>query len=107
VRAADRVRAGTSLGALVAANAPALTMLNVSSCALGDEGLGPLVDALAANTHLQTLNCSGNGMSKAFAFDRLLPAVRANTSLRSLTLHDDDVESPGMRVIERMVAERT
>jgi hypothetical protein len=76
--------AGAALGALVAANAPALQKLDVSMCNLGDAGLRPLFEALPANTHLRTLNVSYNNMSAAFARDVLLPAVRANTSLRTL-----------------------
>jgi hypothetical protein len=72
-----------ALGALVAADAPALQELNVSQSGLGDAGLGPLVDALPLNTHLRTLNL-GSGCTEAFIRDRLLPAVRANTSLRHL-----------------------
>ncbi len=79
------VRLGRRLGALLAANAPALTELDVCSCRLGDEGLGPLVNALRGNTHLRVLDCINNGMSGAFAHDRLLPAVRANRCLRRLT----------------------
>ncbi len=75
-----------SLGALVAANAPALQQLDISISRLGDAGMGPLVDALRQNTHLRVLNCAVNEMSEAFARDRLLPAVRANTSLRKLTV---------------------
>jgi hypothetical protein len=44
--------AGAALGALVAANAPALHELRINDCELGDEGLGPLADALPHNTHL-------------------------------------------------------
>jgi hypothetical protein len=44
----------------------------------------PLVDALASNTHLLKLLCGGNRLSADFARDRLLPAVRANASLRKL-----------------------
>jgi hypothetical protein len=73
-----------ALGALVAANAPALQALNIIGCDLGDAALAPLVDALPSNTHLLTLLCGGNRMSGAFARNRLLPAVRANASLRRL-----------------------
>ncbi len=76
--------AGAALGALVAANAPALTELDVTGCFLRDEGLGPLFDALPGNTHLRKLNCGYNNMSDAFVRERLLPAVRANSSLREL-----------------------
>ena len=105
VRAADCARAGASLGALVAANAPALNSLYVPLCALGDEGLGPLVDALASNTHLHQLHCWGNTMSDAFAFHRLMPALLANTSLRQLEIRGG-AASPGMRRLEALVAER-
>jgi hypothetical protein len=87
VPAAHQAAAGAALGALVAANAPALHALNASYCGLDDAGLGPLVDALPGNTHLHTLDFSddGDSMSEAFARDRLLPAVRANGSLRELS----------------------
>jgi hypothetical protein len=84
-----------SLGALVAANAPALQQLDVSGSRLGDAGMGPLVDALRQNTHLRVLNCAVNEMSEAFARDRLVPAVRANKGLRTLT-----VECAGERACE-------
>jgi hypothetical protein len=76
--------AGAALSALVTANAPALHELNVRGCHLGDDGLGPLVDALPANTHLRTLNMRGNDMSEAFVHHRLLPALRANSGLRTV-----------------------
>jgi hypothetical protein len=81
--------AGAALGALVAANAPALRVLNVSGCHLDDTSMGPLVDALARNTHLQELvlyNTIPPRMSDAFARERLLPAVRANASLLHFAL---------------------
>jgi hypothetical protein len=86
VPAAHRAAAGAALGALVAANAPALQELDAAYSWLADEGLGPLVDALPGNTHLRKLLLSeeAHGMSEAFARDRLLPAVRANASLRYL-----------------------
>jgi hypothetical protein len=70
--------AGAALGALVAANAPALRELDLYQCGLRDAGLGPLVDALPANTHLRSLDCRSNIVSDAFMRERLLPAVRAN-----------------------------
>jgi hypothetical protein len=73
---------GAALGALIAANASELTELNVSHNHLGDAVLRPLLEALPANTHLRTLTLSYNDMSEAFARDVLVPAVRANTSLR-------------------------
>jgi hypothetical protein len=109
VRAADRARVGASLGALVGANAPALVAFRVPACNLGDEGLAPLVDALAGNTHLRELDCASNDMSEAFALERLQPALLANTSLRKLTLvgkDDADAAPPSLRQLEQLVAER-
>jgi Ran GTPase-activating protein (RanGAP) involved in mRNA processing and transport len=79
---------GAALGALVAADAPALLELHLSCMALYKAGLlalGPLLDALPANTHLRTLSLDHNRCTTEFARDRLLPAVRANTSLRRLS----------------------
>jgi hypothetical protein len=87
VPVAHEAAAGAALGALVAANAPALHALDLSISELPDAVLGPLVDALPRNTHLRMLMMAdeeGQGMSEAFARDRLLPAVRANASLRVL-----------------------
>jgi hypothetical protein len=73
-----------ALGAVVAANAPALTELDVSGCRFSDARLGPLFAALPANTHLRTLQCGGAHLTDAFMRDSVLPAVRANSSLREL-----------------------
>jgi Ran GTPase-activating protein (RanGAP) involved in mRNA processing and transport len=102
---ANRAAAGASLGALVAANAPALTELNVCGCDLGDDGLRALFEALPHNTHLRTLKCTGNEMSEACARDVLLHAVRANTSLRFLDATYDD-EGTSARQAEALVAQR-
>jgi hypothetical protein len=82
------VAAGAAFGALVAADAPALETLDVSYC-----DLGPLADALRHNTHLRALRLhsddTGDDMytyTDAFVRERLLPAARANTSLRALAL---------------------
>jgi hypothetical protein len=102
--------AGTAplLGLLVAANAPALTDLDVSNSSLGDAGLRPLLDALPANTHLRTLNVTHNGMSAAFARDVLLPAVRNNTSLRQLAAYAPyGQENAFTREAEALVAARS
>jgi hypothetical protein len=84
IHEAGRAAAGAALGALVAANAPALTELNVAWCRLRDEALRPLFDALPANAHLRTLDCAHNYPTDAFVRDRLLPSARANTGLREL-----------------------
>ena len=75
---------GAALGALVAANAPALRELILFECQIPDEGLAPLFEALPANTHLRVLDVGGNRMSGALLRSRLLPALRANTSLEHL-----------------------
>ena len=75
--ALDRVAFGRALGALLLANLPSLRALLVYGCFLGDEGLGALLDGLAVNTHLRTLQCTGNNPSEAFARDRLEPALAA------------------------------
>ena len=75
---------GAALARLLAADAPALTALDVSGCWLGNAVLMLLLHALPSNSHLLSLDISGNGMTAAFARERLLPAVRANTSLREL-----------------------
>jgi hypothetical protein len=90
IEAGDQAPAlGAALGALVAANAPALHKLQLSGIARHEAGLlalGPLVDALPLNTHLRTLNLDYNNWTNDFARDRLLPAVRANTSLQHLSV---------------------
>lgn len=83
-RAVDRAAFAVALGALVAADAPALQKLTISCNALGDDGLRQVVNALPANRHLRELDCQINAMSAEFARDHLLPAVRANTGLRKL-----------------------
>jgi hypothetical protein len=84
--------AGAALGALVAANAPALTELSLCNSGLGDVGLAPLMDALGVNTHLRTLDISCTQaeseqfarMSAPFARQRLMPAVLGSRTLREL-----------------------
>jgi hypothetical protein len=101
---ADRAAAGAALAALLAANAPALTELDVRDCDLGDDGMRPLLAALAANTHLRSLTCGGNDITEALAADVLLPAVRANGSLRALDLGANETDSwPGERDAEMHV----
>ena len=79
----DSATVGAQLGALVTADSP-LRVLDLSNNDLDDDSLGPLVDALPRNTHLLELNISGNDMSDAFAQDRLMPALAANTALQTL-----------------------
>jgi hypothetical protein len=100
---ARRAAVGAALGALLAADAPALTELRIHRCRLGDAGTAPLFEALRANTHLRTLVCGGNQITDAFAADVLLPAVRANANLRALTT---DRFWEGEREAEDIVARR-
>jgi hypothetical protein len=91
--AADgRIAYGAALATLVAADTPALQLLDCSRNHLGDAGLAPLIEALPLNRHLRKLYVRDNGMSEAFAREQLLPAVRANTTLRAL--HCVDRERP-------------
>ena len=80
----DQHAAGAALGALVAANAPALQSLEVWGSDLGDAGCGELFSMLPRNSHLLKLDLRTLGLSGAFVHDIILPAVRANTSLRTL-----------------------
>jgi hypothetical protein len=81
---------GHALGALVAADAPALEEMQISFQRRGTDAVGPLVDELPRNTHLRDLVLYSRNLSPAFAEQRLLPAVRSNTSLRRLYIHDDE-----------------
>jgi hypothetical protein len=104
----DKLHAGMLLGALVAANAPALTALDVSSSELSDDGMRPLFEALPRNSHLRTLNCSMNRISNAFAADVLLPAVRANTlSARALSASGVQPQPDAAREAEELVKSRS
>jgi hypothetical protein len=80
----DSQAAAAALAALLVADAPALTELCVFDCHWGEGGLAELCDALPRNSHLRTLNMNGDPVSASFIRDRLLPAVRANTGLRTL-----------------------
>ena len=63
------------------------------------------MDALALNRHLRDLNLLGNGMSEAFARERLLPAARANTMLRKLDCADFE-PVPAAVEVEELVSRR-
>ena len=77
---------GHALGRLVAADAPALKKLKVTFRGPVAGVLGPLIDALPHNTHLQKLKSWRGNLGADFE-ERLLPAVRTNTSLRKLRLY--------------------
>jgi len=97
---------GAALAALIAADAPALQLLNCSSNRLGDVGLAPIVEVLALNRHLRELDVGYNGMSEAFVLERLLPAVRANTTLCELKCASRDSEPAAAAEAEELVRRR-
>ena len=109
VRMADGAAAGAALAALLAADAPALTTLHVQDCGLGEAGLGALLGALPRNSHLLELDISGNRVPAGVMRARLLPAVRANASLRTLldnTLLEQDDDAAAVQEAQRIVAAR-
>jgi hypothetical protein len=96
---------GAALGALLAANAAPFESLTLDACWLRDACLAPLFEALRTNSHLRALDCSLSSMSAPFVAQAVLPAVRENVSLRSLTLNS----APGpaamaVAVVTRRVA---
>jgi hypothetical protein len=103
----DAAPLGAALAALVAADAPALQELSVRGSTLGDAGLAPLMDALPRNHHLRSLCLVLTDMSEQFARERLLPAVRANTSLRALDCGSEDMPNDAAaKEAEELVRQR-
>jgi hypothetical protein len=102
----QRAEVGAALATLLLANAPALQTLDIHSSSLEDDGMRPVVEALRHNTHLTKLDCSYNGVSEAFAHERLLPAVRANASLRELDAAREGADEIAAREAEALVAAR-
>ena len=96
---------GAAFAALIAAPAQPLEVLVCCFNDLGDVGLAPIVEALALNRHLRELDVNSNDMSEEFARDLLLPAVRANTTLRKLVC-DDQESGPSAPEAERLVRRR-
>jgi hypothetical protein len=84
LRGCDFETLGGALGALVRADSALEELMLLTT--LTEETFGALVDALAANTRLRTLSICSLSLSAAFAREWLLPAVRANTSLRLLRM---------------------
>ncbi len=95
---------GLALSALIAADAPALRELHFPCCFLGDAAMGRIADALAHNTHLQVLDCRSANMSEVFVRTRLLPALRANTSLQRVDELVEMVALPAALLQECMSA---
>lgn len=100
-RAAEVV--GAALGDIIAADAP-LETLRIVGCDLGDTGMGPLMAALHRNTRLRVLECRFNEFSPAFAREKLLPAVSANTGLLELSAENRLWNSEGVGAAMAWVA---
>ena len=96
---------GTALAALIAADAPVLQTLGCFDTSLADAGLEPIVEALPLNHHLRKLIMGYNGMSNAFACERLQPAVRVNMTLRELEC-DDSYPVPAATKAAKLVRRR-
>ena len=92
-----------ALAALVAANAPSLTDLDLDNTVRSDRAAAPLLRALRANTHLRGLGLIRNDFSAAFINDELLDALRENASLERLRLDRSKAEQ---RAAEDFVAHR-
>ena len=73
----DNAATGHALAALLRANRPSFRGLYLSYCTLDDEGMGLVLDGLAANTHLRELYCDGNDLSDELWRDRVEPALAA------------------------------
>jgi hypothetical protein len=87
----DSAAVGAALAELVTANTPALRALHLRAVKLKDAGLAPILDALPNNQRLHYLGIQHTGASEAFSRDRLLSAVRANTSLLDLFCGGDSL----------------
>jgi hypothetical protein len=74
---------GGALSALVASDS-VLESLDVSTCSLDDAAMRLIFAAVAGSTRLRELDCSWNGVTVECAREAILPAVRANSSLRKL-----------------------
>jgi hypothetical protein len=98
--------AGAALGALVVADAPSLEILDLCNCGFQEASLGPLFNALQANTHLRTLELGEVTASAEFMRERLLPAVRANTSLTTLVITVTGEGESAAREAQEIVSSR-
>ena len=105
---ADRAALGAALAAIVAADT--LHRLVLDSTKLGDVNMAPIVNALPRLRHLRELNVCLMDLSEEFVRERLLPAVRANASLRKLMVSplslDFTESSPAAAEAEAVVRRR-
>jgi Ran GTPase-activating protein (RanGAP) involved in mRNA processing and transport len=94
----DHPVARDEMGALMAtllSTESALRELDVSACALADEGILQLAVGLAASTQLQSLRCEDNDASLAAAL-QLAQAAEACTSLTQLNCDFEEDADPEM-----------
>lgn len=85
VQPEDAAAACAALGAFIA-HSPALESLEIRDCLLGDVGLSLVFDALPHARRIEFLDCRGNDQSEVFARERVIPAVRACATLRTLDM---------------------
>ena len=94
----EQFASGTQLAQII--TAAGLVALNISGCNLGEAGLGPIFQALPRASRLWGLQFDSDTLSSEFARDVVLPAVRANNSLRSLTFCNEDEDDLLPELIE-------
>lgn len=100
----DRPGAGAALARLLTPGG-VLRELHIKRNLLSDAGLRPVLAALPGCARLRALHLQGNGATRAFARDELLPAVAAAPGLRVLQA-DDDPSVPELAQAEALVAAR-
>jgi hypothetical protein len=72
----EQALAAMHIAALIAANAPALTSLNVELNFLSDVGAAPLIAAVRRNSYLRTLkHRNGNNISEDVSAELTLPVL--------------------------------
>ena len=101
-----RRAAGEQLGSLITHNS-ALQKLNLAGNDLGEANLAPIFEALPRSSTLKELIFYGETISREFARDVILPAVRANTSLRTLDFGPYGETLPELAEAQAIVAART
>lgn len=123
VAVAATAAARDAIAGLIAADSSALRVLSFSGCGLDASALGSVFDALAQNTHLERLECrqlrgaeeeqSGNDgeerelvLDESFVITRVLPAVRACTTLRELLWDDSCVPAAAAAAVAAVLSGR-
>ena len=101
----QRAVMGALLGALLAADSPALLKLDAYDCELEDCGAAAVLGGLLGNTHLRTLDLRLNDLTEDCAQDTLLPAVHAAVQLTTLFV-DGSARGDAFLEAERIVAAR-